>query len=206
MSRWTQCAGYLVIPGCWRGACQCRAQCPEGPGTRRTASPAARARPAGTSQSSTFSIVKIFIWLIKNILGDTSIFHDICYFFHSPWPDIVLMIGFIVELTREPELFPHWRAPPLEVRVDGILVLAIHLQTRCWKRAISKSSKYSILTSVLANSSKLGTNPLPGLTCFSEAYISLAFLPGSCAHIALDTPLIFLVAPTCLRNWLQCIN
>ena len=45
----------------------------------------------------------------------------------------------------------------------------------------------------MANSSKFGTNPLPGLTCFSEAYISLAFLPGSCAHIALNTPLIFLV-------------
>ena len=143
MNRWTQCAGYLLIPGCWRGACQCRAQCPGGPWTHRIVSPAARARPAGTSQSSTFSIVKIFIWLIKNILGDTSIFHDICYFFHSPWPDIVLMIGFIVELTREPELFPHWRAAPLEIRVDGVLVLAINLQTRCWKRAISKSSKYS---------------------------------------------------------------
>ena len=32
----------------------CRAQCPGGPWTRRTASPAGRGGPAGTSQSSTW--------------------------------------------------------------------------------------------------------------------------------------------------------
>ena len=41
----------------------------------------------------------------------------------------------------------------------------------------------SILTSVLANISKLGMNPLPGLTCFSVANISLALAPGSCIFL-----------------------
>ena len=49
----------------------------------------------------------------------------------------------------------------------------------------------SILTSVLANNSKLGTNPLPGLTCFSVANISLALAPGSCIFLRIQ---IFLSA------------
>ena len=49
----------------------------------------------------------------------------------------------------------------------------------------------SILTSVLANISKLGMNPLPGLTCFSVANISLALAPGSCIFLRIQ---IFLYA------------
>ena len=93
-------------------------------------------------------------------------------------PDIVLMVGIIIQFVGGLELFPHGRAPALEECVDGILVLAIHLQKitcAMWK----KLNLLSILTSVLANISKLGTNPWPGLTCFSEANISLALAPGS---------------------------
>ena len=48
-----------------------------------------------------------------------------------------------------------------------------------------------ILTSVLANSSKLGTKLSPGLTCFSVANISLALAPGSCIFLRIQ---IFLSA------------
>ena len=43
-------------------------------------------------------------------------------------PDIVLMVGIIIQLVGGLELFPHGRAPALEECVDGILVLAIDLQ------------------------------------------------------------------------------
>ena len=88
------------------------------------------------------------------------------------------MVGFIIQVVGGLEFFLHGRAPALEECVDGILVLAIDLQKitcAMWK----KLNLLSILTSVLANISKLGTNPWPGLTCFSEANISLALAPGS---------------------------
>ena len=43
-------------------------------------------------------------------------------------PDIVLMVGIIIQFVGGLELFPHGRAPALEECVDGILVLAIDLQ------------------------------------------------------------------------------
>ena len=97
------------------------------------------------------------------------------------------MVGIIIQFVGGLELFPHGRAPALEECVDGILVLAIHLQITCsmvpkWTQSVFmfiKSYICSILTSLLANISKLGTNPWPGLTCFSEANISLALAPGS---------------------------
>ena len=119
----------------------CRAQCPGGPWTRRTASPAARGGPAGTSQSSTWGQ---WTWL-----------HDSDHNLQSvaSSPDIVLMVGFIMQVVGGPELFPHRGAPALKERVDGILIVAIHLQITC--SVLKKLNLLSILTSVLANISKL---------------------------------------------------
>ena len=121
-------------------------------------------------------------------------------------PDIVLMVGIIIQVVGGPELLPDGRASALEKCVDGILVLAIHLQKitcAMWK----KLNLLSILTSVLANISKLGTNPWPGLTCFSEANISLALAPGSWIFLRIRIDIFICtsisVSLTCLRNWLQ---
>ena len=94
-------------------------------------------------------------------------------------PDIVLMEGFIKQVVGFLELFPHGRAPALEECVDGILVLAIDLQITCSVLPKWTDNTRSVLTSLLANISKLGTKSSPGLTCFSTANISLALAPGS---------------------------
>ena len=89
--------------------------------------------------------------------------------------DVILMVGLVVEFVRRLEFFPHGGAAAFEKCINRVLVFPVHLERRFYILKLTKLK----LTSDLANISKFGMKPSPGLTWFNTAKISLAFAPGS---------------------------
>ena len=83
-------------------------------------------------------------------------------------PDVILMIRIIIQFVRGLELLPDRWTAVLEECIDWVLILPVDLEVDI-DHDKSKHAEHTLLTSDLANISKLGTKSSPGLTCFKTA-------------------------------------
>ena len=123
-------------------------------------------------------------------------------------PDIVLMVGIIIQFVGGLELLPHGRAPALEECVDGILVFSIHLQITCsmWTQSVFTTLFNTHVT--FGKYLKVGHKVVPGSDVLQHCEYFTRVGPRllSSAQYFLGSEYFFIcrtIFLTCLRNWLQ---